>query len=127
MKRRIRLIQDDRGGNRQGRIDADDEDARARLRHEQRGVDHQGADAIAAFREGVAEGDEILAAVPGDQAADVLDRHQPRCAPFGAKGHHELPVIPEGRRALAFETGATAGQGQLLTGETAPTKVGVPG
>ena len=68
------------------RIDANDEDARARLRHEQRGVDHHGADAIAAFREGVTEGDEILAAVPRDQAADVLDHDQPRRAPFAREG-----------------------------------------
>ena len=68
------------------RIDANNENARARLRHEKRGVDHHGADAIAAFREGVTEGDEILAAVPRDQAADVLDHDQPRRASFAREG-----------------------------------------
>ncbi|MNT69706.1 hypothetical protein D3C72_2080390 [compost metagenome] len=105
-------------------MDADDEQAWARLRHEQVGVDHQGAIAIPGLGEGSADGFEVLAAMRRQGTADVLDRHHARRAAVGDQAVDQVPEGVEGARPLALQSRPGPGQRQVLTGEGAPHHVG---
>ena len=103
-------------------VDRDDEHPLARLRHEQRRVDHHDAEAIARVGERVADGVEILAAVRGDQAGDVLDHDHLGRPALGTQALHKTPERPEGAGARPVEAGPITGEADVLTREARPRR-----
>src|SRR5690606_10879371 len=84
--------------NLQVRTYADDKQPRARLRHEEICVDHQGPEPIAGVRISLAHRLEVSAAMGGQSAANILDGDHGWRAAFGGQSADDVPKGVEGAR-----------------------------
>ena len=81
-----------------------------RLRHEQRGVDHQGAYVVARRNQLRADRCKVDALVRGQQRFDVLDGDEARRAPALDQAPHQAPPRPEGAAARTAQSRAVASE-----------------
>ncbi len=121
-KRRRRGLRQ-RSWNFQIATDADHEQSRARLRNEQRRVDHDRAKDIARSLEGRTDRSKILALMRGQRAADILESNDARRLSFGDQALHQAPEWPKRAGAVAFQAGASAGKRKVLAGERRPCEI----
>ncbi len=110
------------GGGVNGIEDGDDEDAGAGLRDPKAGIEQHGADLVRSFAEGLVEQAEILAAIGGEQADDVLQGDDGRL-----DGHfiEDAEPFPEQAAAGGGEAAHLAGKREVLAGEAGPDDVAV--
>jgi hypothetical protein len=97
--------------------DPDHEQSRARLRNEQRRVDHDGTKDIPRSLEGRIDRREILALMRGQRAANIFESDDARWPSLGDQVGHQAPEWPERAGAVAFQTGTAAGKRKVLARE----------
>src|SRR5947209_12045562 len=79
--------------------DGDEEHPWPRLRHKVRGVDDDGADAIAGVGERAGERGEVLATTRSERAVDIFQHNGARPAAAALQRQHQPPERPERARA----------------------------
>ena len=89
-----RTSRDQIRGGWQLRVDRDDEQPFAALRHEQRRVDHDRAVIVAGGGELIAGAIEVRLVARGEHGHDVLDRDHPWRPTLGAQVLHEPQEVP---------------------------------
>ena len=105
----------------------DDEQARSRLRHEQRRVDHQRAETIILRGQRPANRFEVFAAMRGQRAADIFEHDRRRRTALAPQRRHQRPERPEAARAFALQPRTDACERQILTGKGRPDEIGAAG
>ena len=107
--------------------DRDNEYARTRLRQKMRRVDRQRAESIAEALKRRADRGEIRPTLGGEHAGDVLEHDQARRPSLRRQKAHGRAEAPEGSGAGAVESGAGAGERQILARKRSPGEVGASG
>ena len=89
---------------------ADDEEARTRLRREQRAIRDERPKGVAAAMEMRKERAKIRAAMRGERALDILQRDEVRRAILCDQALHQGPEGEKAPAPRALEAGAGAGE-----------------
>ena len=114
-------------GNAQSFPNADDEEARPRLRHEAHRVYDKAAKTVFSTGDRGADRREILSIMRGESAADIFEDDERRRAAFFAELLYEAPERPEGSRTFTAQTRPGTRQRQILTRKRRPGEIGGAG
>jgi hypothetical protein len=101
----------------------DDENARARLRHEQLRIDHGRADGVARIGERLDHRDDVLALAAVDHATNILDQGELWRSALALELAYKLDIAPNKATALSVNSPALARFGRSTQGGDAQTRL----